>query len=183
MATRFLLKKKPDLIVSGINKGANLGDDHFYSGTVAAAREGALFGVRSVAVSLCLGIPERRPDHQWETAAEVLVRALPDLMQFAWDPQDLVMNLNVPDLPLEQIKGLRAARQGRRQYANVVTERADPRGKPYYWVGGNYEGFSKIPESDCVLVQEGYAALVPLRTNTTDDEWKSKLRSLEWNRK
>jgi 5'-nucleotidase len=183
MATRFLLKRKPDLIISGINKGANLGDDHFYSGTVAAAREGALFGIRSIAVSLCLGIPDPTHQHHWETAAEILVQTLPSLLQHSWTAQDLVMNLNVPDLPLDKIKGLRSARQGRRQYANVVTERSDPRGKPYYWVGGNYEGFTDIPESDCVLVQQGYAALVPLRTNTTDDEWKLKLRGLEWSSK
>lgn len=179
MATRHLMKTKPDLIISGINRGANLGNDLFYSGTVAAAREGVLFGVKSLAVSLCAEFPISN-SHQlhWETAVQTAAQLIPKIADERLTFDDTVLNLNVPDIPLASLKGLKVSRQGRRYYFDSVEERVDPRGRKYYWVGGKYRDFEPIPGSDCVDVDNGYASLVPLRIDTTNYDLQKRM--LEW---
>lgn len=166
-ATRHLLKdKKPDLVVSGINRGANLGHDIFYSGTVAAAREGALFGIPAIAISLAIHLQAKDPVAHWDSAVEFAKKLVPWFMKQNF-PTHHVLNVNVPNIPQSEIKGVRMSRQGRRIYADVVQEALDPRKKKYYWVGGSYTGFDQIPDSDCVHVDQGYISLVPLETDTT----------------
>ena len=178
MATRFILKKRPDLVISGINRGANLGQDHFYSGTVAAAREAALTGIRSLAVSLVHSHSKTNPTLYWETAARFMATLAGHMDQFQVPP-DRILNINVPNLPAEKIKGVRMSRQGKQVYSSEVLEAVDPRGRKYYWNGGNYSGFEPLPNSDCVEVDEGYIAVVPLRIDTTDYELKENLLGLE----
>ena len=172
--------KWPDLVISGINRGANMGQDVFYSGTVSAARESANLGVPSVAVSLCL--PPHRPgkaQHYGAAASsvrKVLETVLPQFAkskEFSWKskvknwPAGMLLNVNVPNLPLTKIKGMRASTQGFRQYESEILRRTDSRGRDYFWIGGTYKGFSPIPESDCWNVDKGFIAVTPLELDTT----------------
>jgi 5'-nucleotidase len=166
------------MIVSGINRGANLGHDVFYSGTVAAAREGALYGIRSIAVSLCLGLRGSDEGVHWKTAANFVAKFVPEAAK-AKTPVSTVLNINVPNLLASQIKGFKLSRQGRRMYEDVVVEGKDPRQKKYYWVGGPYKGFDNISDSDCVHIDQGFISLVPLKTDTTDLALEEDLRSWE----
>ena len=129
IALTGLLDQEPDMVVSGINAGANMGDDTVYSGTVAAATEGYLLGIPAIAVSLV-----SRSDKHFETAAQVARRLV---RQYAEKPlkEPVLLNVNVPDLPLEQIKGIKTTRLGNRHRAESVICTEDPRGQPIYWIG------------------------------------------------
>lgn len=157
-----ILKQRPDLIVSGINHGANLGDDVHYSGTVSAAFEGGIMGIPSVAVSL-IGSGGRHFAKAGEIAAAVARRVLREGL-----PPGIILNVNVPDLPPEKVLGVRFTKQGKRNYGGIIVEKIDPRGKKYYWIGGDDTGFEDIPGSDCNAVLEGFVSITPLRVNITD---------------
>ncbi|HVO20112.1 MAG TPA: 5'/3'-nucleotidase SurE [Anaeromyxobacter sp.] len=165
-----LRQSPPDVVVAGINHGPNLANDVHYSGTVAAAMEGALLGFPAVAVSLA-----GPPPHDFGPAsrfAAALVRGL--LSRPA--PSPFLLNVNVPPGP---VQGFRLARLGRRTYGNEVVEKTDPRGRKYYWIGG--EGGARnedIPGSDCNAVREGVAALTPLQLDSTHDAVLQDLRGL-----
>jgi len=168
MATRYILKRKPDLIISGVNRGANLGNDIYYSGTVAAAREGAYWGVKSIAFSLCLDKTfnlEKKP--HWETATKFAKIFIPLAVRKDYPIHNL-LNVNIPNLPSSEIKGVKISKLGRRFYSDQIEERFDPRGKSYYWLGGSYKGFDEIPESDCVDVDNGFISVTPLKLDCTD---------------
>ena len=153
---QILKGQPPDVVVAGVNHGPNLGNDVLYSGTVAAAMEGALLGCHAIAVSLAAP-----PPHDFAFAA-AFAAALARSLVSAAPRQPLLLNVNVPPGPL---KGYRFARLGRRHYGNEVVEKTDPRGRKYYWIGG--EGgarYEDIPGSDCNAVfGEGVAAVSPLR--------------------
>src|SRR5699024_8464256 len=119
----------PDMVISGINAGANMGDDVLYSGTVAAAMEGRSLGRPAIAISLCAHAPEH-----YDTAAEVAVRVLQRLNEDPL-PADTILNVNVPALPLAGIRGFEATRLGQRHRAESVIRAEDPRGRPIYWIG------------------------------------------------
>ncbi len=167
MATRKLMKKKPDLIVSGINRGANLGNDIYYSGTVAAAREGAYFGSKAIAFSLCLGHHLDKTPLHWDTAVHFAKLFVPMAHKKNY-PLDHVLNVNVPNVVLGAVKGVKISKQGMRYYSDDISERKDPRNRPYYWLGGEYKGFENIPGSDCVHVDEGYVSITPLKIDCTN---------------
>lgn len=159
---------KPDLIVSGINRGANLGSDVYYSGTVAAAREGYLSGIPSIAVSLELGrLPKpeiEHPQYHYETAAEVALNLIRDYVplmlrhggRFLW-------NVNVPDRPMNEIKGIRFCSLGERNYSNELVTRKDPRKRDYYWIAGNLLRESYKEGTDGFAVEQGYVSVTPLQ--------------------
>lgn len=184
MGIRQVLKGMPDLVVSGINRGANLGQDVYYSGTVSAAREACILGIPSMAVSLCVDFARPKLDSQmhYDTAAKLAVQVLRQLYgqktgqkigsKLATDnmPQQTLLNLNVPDKPLAAIKGVQMARQGFRFYSGSILRRTDHRGKDYYWVGGRYKGFKKDEGTDCYAVENGYASLTPLKLDSTDHQ-------------
>jgi len=169
LGIRQVIKAMPDLVVSGINRGANLGQDIYYSGTVSAAREACILGIPSLAVSLSIDFKRRKSeeDTHYATAAKVAVQLLKD-MKGIEIPKHTLLNLNVPDLPFARVRGVRAARQGFRYYSGSVLKRVDHRGKDYYWVGGQYKGFAKDEGTDCTTVEEGYASLTPLKLDCTD---------------
>lgn len=169
MGIRQVLKKMPDLVVSGINRGANLGQDVYYSGTVSAAREACILGIRSMAVSLAVDFEKALPDSKlhYDTAAKAAVRVLREIKDFSL-PQHTLLNLNVPDVPNRQLKGIRVTRQGFRFYSGSILRRKDHRGKDYYWVGGQYRGFRKEDGTDCTAVEAGFASLTPLKLDSTD---------------
>jgi len=150
----------PDLVVSGINKGYNLGDDVTYSGTVAGAMEGALLGIPSIAVSLerSLGTYEFGPS----AAAAVAVASL--LLRHSLPPRTF-LNLNVPP---GQPKGFRITVQAKRNHITTVDERCDPRGKPYYWIEEGQNDWEPHDRSDYQAVRDGYVSVTPLQPDLTD---------------
>ncbi|MGH7845319.1 MAG: 5'/3'-nucleotidase SurE [Candidatus Binatia bacterium] len=174
LALTGLLPIKPDLVVSGINKGPNLGDDIIYSGTVSAAIEGTLLGIPSIAASL---VTFR--DFHFETAAEFTVTLVRRTVDVGLPPNTL-LNINVPSVPKNQLKGWRLTRQGKRHYNEQVIERLDPRGRKYYWIGGDDLGFTSDEGTDCVAVTEGYISVTPLQIDMTDHRLLQKLQTLDF---
>ena len=130
LALTGLLEKEPDMVVSGINRGANLGDDVIYSGTVAAAMEGRFLGLPAIAVSLAF---EGKPSH-FESAGRAVVELIERLLLDPL-PADTILNVNVPDLPWSEIKGYEVTRLGHRHRAEPFVLQEDPRGRPVYWIG------------------------------------------------
>jgi len=166
MAIHHFMPEPPDLVVSGINKGANLGDDIHYSGTVAAAREACLLGFPSLAVSLHLDSESEDKTLHWDTASPVACSLAKKIHEDGLPPLTLI-NLNVPNIPKGELKGVSSAELGRHHYHPLVEERLDPRGKRYYWLGGLHDKFSGSEATDGVLVERGYASVTPVGTNAT----------------
>lgn len=156
------LKDRPDLIVSGINHGPNMGNDVFYSGTVAAASEGAFLGIPAVAVSLATW-----EGKSFEAAGRVVERLLPQLLRQGI-PAGKCLNINVPARPWEELKGVRITRLGTRVFRDVIVEKKDPRGKLYYWIGGEDPTWEHDEASDFAAVSEGYVSVTPLAFELTD---------------
>ena len=157
----YHMGEKPDFIVSGINRGANLGTDVLYSGTASAAIEGVLLGIPSLAVS-CAG--EKEPMH-YETAAYFAKQALAYMIDNPMPPF-IMLNLNVPDLPLAKVKGMRACRLGFRNYSSGYKRCVDPRGNEYYWLN---DVADPSPDETCdiELCAQGYATLSPVSPDMT----------------
>lgn len=172
LALTGLLPAKPVLVVSGINKGPNLGDDIIYSGTVSAAIEGTLLGIPAIAVSLVTF-----QNFVFQPAAE-FAAALARAVLEQGLPSGTLLNVNVPPIPKAEIKGWRLTRQGKRHYSEEVVERVDPRGRKYYWIGGDHLGFAHDEGTDCVAVDEGYIAVTPLRPDFTDHRFLNQHRTL-----
>ncbi|RMD64113.1 MAG: 5'/3'-nucleotidase SurE [Alphaproteobacteria bacterium] len=167
----IMADRPPDLVLSGINHGANLGEDVSYSGTVAAAMEAAMLGVRAVALSQM-----RNSDGAitWHTAETFAPRIIAALMEIQW-PRDLLVNVNFPPLPPKEVTGVRACRQGRRDEGITLTEGVDPTGRPYLWIGDFLSDTSSDPDTDLGAVMEGAIAVTPLHLDLTH---KSTLRRL-----
>lgn len=149
-------KERPDLVVSGINIGANLGQDRFYSGTIAAAREASFRGVPAIAASLV--VKEIRDQFHYDVAARFIAKLISKDIHKIIPPMAL-LNINVPNIPEKQIKGVKISTTGYQIYSEEVVERQDIRGKSYYWVGGIYQGHQDIPNSDCNAVAEDYISV------------------------
>lgn len=162
IALTGLLEKDPDIVVSGINAGANLGDDVIYSGTVAAAMEGRFLGLPAIAVSLVFA---ERPEH-YETAAEA-VSLLVERLRADPLPADTILNINVPDLPWKEIRGIEVTRLGHRHRAEPVVKMDDPRGRPIYWIGPAGEGEDAGPGTDFDAIRRGYISVTPIHVDLT----------------
>ncbi|GIV88922.1 MAG: 5'-nucleotidase SurE [Chloroflexus sp.] len=176
LAILGLLDRKPDLVVSGINLGANLGTDLLYSGTVAAAMEGIVFGVPGLAVSQI-----RPKDGQWDfRAAQVAVRRLVMLIRERGLPPELLLNLNIPAVTPETLRGIKVGRLGRRVYRDELVVRYDPRGRPYYWIDGAEPEDHCEEGTDIAAISEGYASLTPVQMDLTSHRWLEELRGWEW---
>jgi 5'-nucleotidase len=169
----FALMPRCDIVVAGINLGPNLGEDLTYSGTVSAAMEGAICGKPSIAVSVAdYELPDYRPAARF-TAGLVEKVALHGL------PQDILLNVNVPNLPEEEILGVEITHQGKRRYEGRVERRLDPRGRPYYWLGGEIiEGFDG-DGSDGEAVRQGKISVTPLHLDLTSYPFAETLRTWE----
>lgn len=162
LAVEALLPAKPDVVVSGINLGPNLGTDVLYSGTVSAAIEGALHGVPSVAVSLAA----------WQDAdfapaarfARKLVLALAERKL----PPDTLLNVNVPPLPAEQLAGVQVTRLGVIEYENTFERREDPRGRTYYWMGGSLVDSGNEEGTDVMALKQGRISVTPIHFDLTN---------------
>ncbi len=164
LAITGLLPQEPDMVVSGINAGANMGDDVLYSGTVAAAMEGRFLGLPAIAVSL-VGSEAAH----YDTAAEIVLRLVDNLRRHPL-PQDTILNVNVPDLPLDRIQGIQATRLGHRHKSEPVIRETDPRGRPIYWVGPAGAEQDAGPGTDFHAVRNGYVSVTPLQVDLTRHE-------------
>lgn len=171
LAMRGLLERKPDLLMAGINHGPNLGDDVTYSGTVAAAFEGTLLGLPSVAISVSAW-----QNCNFDAAArfapviarQVLARGLPN---------GALLNVNVPSSPSGKIGGVRITKLGKRLYRDAVVRKTDPRGRDYYWIGGKAPIWFPGEETDFEAVEQGLISVTPLHLDLTDYRSLDLLRS------
>ncbi len=162
LAVTGLLDTEPDMVFSGINAGANLGDDVLYSGTVAAAMEGRYLGLPAVAVSLAGG----PGPVNYATAARVALHMLERLQDNPL-PSDTILNVNVPDLSWEELQGFRATRLGCRHRAEPVIKDRDPRGRAIYWIGAPGSEQDSGPGTDFHAVRNGFVSVTPLQVDLT----------------
>ncbi|GAB4360816.1 MAG: 5'/3'-nucleotidase SurE [Methylohalobius crimeensis] len=161
VAITGLLEEEPDMVLAGINHGANLGDDVLYSGTVAAATEGRFLGLPAVAMSLAGDNPRH-----FDTAVAVALRLL-DRMEENPLPPDTIFNVNVPDLPLSEIRGFRSTRLGQRHKAEPVIKASDPRGRTIYWIGPAGPEQDAGPGTDFHAIRSQYVSVSPLQIDLT----------------
>lgn len=170
LAITGLLEKEPDLVVSGINAGANMGDDVLYSGTVAAAMEGRHLGLPAIAVSMNSYTPE-----YFDTGARSVMFLLKQLNQVSF-AANTILNVNVPDVPWEQVRGFSATRLGNRHQSEGVIIQDDPRGDPMYWVGPPGEAQDASEGTDFYAVANNFVSVTPLQIDLTRYD---SLRELE----
>jgi 5'-nucleotidase len=176
LALLGILPERPDLVVSGINHGPNLGHDVTYSGTVAGAMEAVIFGLPAVAVSLDTYAPA-----DYTLAGQVAARAVGQVLARGLPP-GVFLNVNVPCLPdrCGEIEGVRITRLGRREYRDVLVERQDPRGRPYYWIGGDLPTGAQDEGTDIWAVAHGYASITPIHLDMTAYELLAELERWEF---
>ncbi|MDD3375096.1 MAG: 5'/3'-nucleotidase SurE [Candidatus Omnitrophica bacterium] len=172
-ALEVVLKKKPDLIISGINLGPNEGCSVFYSGTVAAAREGALCGVASMAVSLNTFV-----DPDFSYAAKIAGRIAKKILDQSL-PRGTFLNLNVPNLPKNKIKGIKLTSQGKIPIKAKFVSRKDPSDLQYYWMSGEIPKTERKETVDTVALNQGYVCITPIESDSTDYKVLSSLEN--WN--
>jgi 5'-nucleotidase len=163
LAISGLFDFEHDMVVSGVNDGPNLGDDVLYSGTVAAAVEGRFLGLPTIAVSLCTG---GVGGGNFETGAEVARLLVAQLLQKPLQSA-LILNVNVPDVPFDQLRGFRASRLGYRHRSAPVMRAHDPRGRPVYWVGPAGAEQDAGPGTDFDTIARGYVSVTPLQVDLT----------------
>ncbi len=164
--------RKPDLVVSGINLGANLGYDIFYSGTVAAAVEGVVNGIPGIALSAASG------QSDFEGPARFAAQLVQAVAQHGL-PSDMFLNVNFPNVPWKEVKGVAITRLGRRVYRDELVSRLDPRGRPYYWIGGEPPGGVPDHGTDIWAVSNGYISITPVHLDMTAYHFQEELR--RWN--
>jgi 5'-nucleotidase len=177
MALAYIMKEaRPDLILSGINRGANLAEDVTYSGTVSAAMEGALAGVRSIALSQSYSREGMGDTVPFAAAEEWAERVLAPLADLELSPGTLI-NVNFPPLPPQEVKGIRVCRQGIRDYGRLrIIERTDPRGYDYFWFGLAPVVETPGHSTDLEVVADGYVSVTPLHLDLTHDPSVEQLR-------
>jgi len=164
VALTGLLDEDPDIVVSGINAGANLGDDVIYSGTVAAAMEGRFLGFPAVAMSLVFGdVPQK---HNYDTAGEAAIRLVRQLQRDPL-PADTILNVNVPDCPWSEIRGFEVTRLGHRHRAEEVIKTTDPRGRDMYWIGPAGAEQDAGPGTDFHAVRRKFISVTPIHVDLT----------------
>ena len=162
LALLELMDKRPQVVVSGINPGANVGININYSGTVAAAREGALCGLRAIAASVQARTPSR-----YDAAADFICRLMEKTAAMDF-PYGTVLNVNMPDGPLDRAAGVRFSRQGLEPAAETVEKRTDPRNRPYFWQGCDGQTFASQPDADGAVLENRFVTITPISCDTTD---------------
>jgi len=160
---------RPSLVVSGINRGANVGDDLNYSGTVAAATEAVIIGIPAMAISLVASWPEKAPEHHWDAAAEVGVRIAREILE-AGLPRLSLLNVNVPNVPASVLRDVRWTRQGRKGYRDRVERRTDPRGGTYFWLWGTFDPDDIVDGTDLAAVRDGHVSVTPISIDRTNHD-------------
>ena len=175
LARGAILDGDPDLVVSGINLGPNTATNIIYSGTVSAATEARMVGIPSIAISL-----GTFTDPDWTAAAHV-AREVAALVLERGLPPRVLLNVNVPNLPLDQIRGVRITRQGDSSYAEQLQKGEDPRRQTYYWLAGTYEMHDTDPDTDALALDQGYVSITPISFDLTASEEMQRIR--DWDLK
>ncbi len=170
----ILRGKKVSFLAAGINRGSNMGDDITYSGTVSAAMEGTILGIPSIAVSLA-----SKNDFRYDVAAAFAARVARKILRLGLPP-DTLLNINVPNAPPGEVRGVKVTRQGKRIYGDAIVEKRDPRGRKYYWIGGDAQRSEEIPGSDLKAVEENYISVTPVHLDLTNYASLSALRRWKW---
>ena len=165
LAVEALMDGRPDFILSGVNHGQNMGEDVLYSGTVAAAMEGLSLGVPSIAVSFAGSV--LRADALLETQVDLLTTLLRRLTSLPALPRDTLLNVNLPPIAAEDVKGFRLTRLGRRVFSDSITRMKDPWGREILWIGGGSVEWSGPDDSDFRAVHDGYVSVTPLHLDLT----------------
>lgn len=160
-----------DYVISGINRGENLGSDILYSGTVSAAAEATLLGMKSIAVS----VKSNGEKYNYDTAAKFLIEYLKELESVEF-PKETLLNINVPNINYSEIKGYNYTIQGDRKYIDDFIEREDPQGNKYYWLGGELEEYGDSSDIDFNTVKENKISITPINLNLTDYNFLRKLK-------
>ena len=163
LAVNELLTDRPDVCVSGVNHGSNMGEDVLYSGTVAAAMEATVIGIPAIALSYCGIFPE-----ELEGFEKLVARVLDAILRRGSFPEDTLFNVNLPAIPPEEVKGMRITSLGRRRYADSITRAKDPSGREYFWIGGGVATWRGPAHSDFQAVEDGYVSVTPLHLDLTN---------------
>ena len=162
LAARALMKDTPpDLVLSGINLGSNTGISVIYSGTVSAATEGVILGIPGVAFSLCTYV-----DPEWEMAGRMVAELTKKIIENS-PPPGVLLNINMPNLPYDELKGIRVTRMGRSRFIEKFHKRLDPRGRTYYWLDGDLEVHDEGDDIDIHAVRDGYVSITPIHLDLT----------------
>jgi 5'-nucleotidase len=176
-AIHGLLPRKPDMVISGINKGANMGVDVYYSGTVAGVRQGIIDGIPH-GFSISLVVDKKDKEYFWDDAASFAKSMMSKITDKGYAGKGFI-NINYPNIPKEKIKGVKITRMGDRRYVQEVKWGKDPRGELYCWLWGEYSNFNHIDDSDCVAINEGYISVSPILLDVTDYTMIEELKA--WN--
>ena len=171
---KILKDHKPDLVLSGVNRGGNLGEDVTYSGTIAAAMEATLLGVPAIALSLVADSVETA---HWETAAKYFPRVVRSLAKAGW-PANVFINVNFPNVAPNRVTGIRVTRQGRRKLGDELVERRDPRGRSYFWIGAVRTDESTKRGTDLAAVNGKAISVTPLYLYLTHDATHRRLKKV-----
>jgi 5'-nucleotidase len=164
LAVQALLPRRPDFVLSGVNHGMNMGEDVLYSGTVSAAMEACVFGIPAVALSYA---GRGEVDHL-EAYGPLLARLLPQLVGREGFPAETLLNVNLPPIPPDQVKGVKVTRLGRRVFTDGLTQGKDPSGRPYFWIGGGSIEWAAGEGTDFHAVDGGYVSVTPLHLDLTN---------------
>jgi len=175
IAVSRVLKRKPDILISGINRGGNLGDDLTYSGTVSAAMEGTILDIPSIAISMVGG-----PSYHFSTASSFAKKIVRHLLKEPM-PRDTLLNINVPNISARDVKGVLYTRQGKRVYSNSVHDIVDPRRETYYWIGGGTRNWEEGTDTDFYAVERNYISVTPVHLDLTNYAALDYIRK-EWKR-
>ena len=168
IACAALMPAPPDFVFSGINHGPNMGEDVLYSGTVAAAMEGLVLGIPSIALSFAGN--QLRADALLETQVDAVTKLLKHLISLPAFPAETLLNVNIPSVPSDDIKGIRLTRLGRRVFSDSITRMKDPWGRDIMWLGGGSVQWSGGDDSDFRAVADGYISVTPLHLDLTNRE-------------
>ncbi len=167
VAVGALMEDRPHYVLSGVNHGQNMGEDVLYSGTVAAAMEGVSLGIPSIAVSFAGGDLRADPD-LLSQQVPTLARLLEHICSLPGFPPDTLLNINMPALPEDKVKGVRLTTLGRRVYSNSLARMKDPWGREIFWIGGGSATWSGAEDSDFRAVRDGYISVTPLHLDLTN---------------
>jgi 5'-nucleotidase len=162
LAVYGILKRHPDLVISGINNGPNLGEDLVYSGTVSAAFEATFLGIPAFAVSLAA-----RKDFRYQGAADFALKVASHIIEVGL-PEGTFLNINVPNVEADEIRSYQITHQGKRVFGDAVVEKVDPRGKKYYWIGGGDQGYQEIAGTDFHAIANRSISITPLCVDLTN---------------
>ncbi len=163
IAVKSILEERPDLLISGINRGANLGENIIYSGTVSAATEGTACGLASIAVSI-----DNLVDPDYRYAASFSYKIAGRIIENGGLPKGVLLNINIPDVPEKKIKGVKVTMQGGAKFKDNFIKRVDPRGRDYYWMDGEFIGNMENLDFDYGAVKNNYISITPIHYDMTD---------------